>query len=194
MGDDKFQFHVAQVWLKKPFTTEEILEKLRITPSLKGNTNITGMRGKTKLHIRILSGNTNSARQLDIYADRPDKRLNITIQKVLPVLMPDDLATQGRAILEKQREEEESELWEKAKTELTQVLFDLCRHPKFVREVDRRITREIGSPAYHCWAAAGKDQDDHVGALSRTYSYDILRELTEAMASGGQDLRKEKGH
>lgn len=195
MTDEKFHFHVVQVWLKEPLTMEEILEKLGIKPLLKGNTNLTGTRGKRKLLIRILAGTMAAARQLDIFTDsRFEKRLRNTVQKALPALMPDDLATQGRAILEKQREEEESELWARAKHELVQMLFDLRQHTQFVKEVDRRIAREIGSAAYHCWTATGRDQEDHVGALSRRYSYDIVRELAEAMVDFDkkEDCCKEK--
>lgn len=194
MKNDKFQYHVAQVFLKDPLPIEEILEKLGIIPLLKGCTSFIGSWGKVKLMICIATGTPNTAWHLEIYADiQPDKKLQKTIQTALPVFTPEDFDTEVRTLLKKEREKNDAELWEKTKQPLIHMIFQVCGHPSFVKEIDRRIMREIGSPAYHSWAAAGRDPEDHVGALSRKLSCDIIRELGEEMTSFeiSQDEKKQ---
>jgi len=194
MKNDKFQHHVAQVFLKNPLPIEEILEKLGIEPLLKGCTSFIGIWGNVKLMICIATGTPNAAWHLEIHGDiQPDEKLQKTIQNALPVFTPEDFETEVRTLLKKEQEKDDAELWEKTKKPLMHMIFQICGHPNFVKEVDRRIMKEIGSPAYHSWAAAGRDPEDHVGALSRRLSYDIIRELAEGMA-GFEISQDDKRH
>lgn len=184
MESDTFQYRIARVWLKKSLSIEEILESLDVEPLLRGTVNFIGIRGKMRVLVRIRSGTADAARKLDIYADRNvDKELKNTMEQSLPIFTQKDLAEEGRAIIEKQRDEDESELWEKAKNQLMRIVLDLCDHPILRKERDRRITRKIGFPAYFTWVSAGRDAEDRIAELSRKITGEIVRELADELIS-----------
>lgn len=184
MGSEAFQYRIARVWLKKPLSIEEILEKLSVKPLLMGALNFTGIRGQLRILVRIRSGTAVAARKLDIFADtNVDKGLQNAVEGLLPVFTRKELAEEGRAIIEKQRDEDDLELWERDKNQLMHIVLDLCDHPFLRKERDRRITREIGFPAYFEWVSKGRDPEDRITELSRKMTGQIVRELADGLMS-----------
>jgi hypothetical protein len=184
MGSGRFQYLIARVWLKKSLSIDEILGSLGVKRLLSGAVNFSGARGETRLLVRIRSGTAHAARKLDIYADtNVVKELKSTVEQLLPIFTLKDLAEEGSAIIEKQQDEDESELWDKAKNQLMRVVLDLCDHPLLRKERDRRISRKIGFPAYFAWVSTGRDVDGNIVELSRRITGEIIKELADELMS-----------